>query len=433
MSDSADAYHKISVAPPTRPSGCPVDANFSPFNADYLRDPYQQLHQLSEQTPIFYSEQLGYLVVTGMENVVAVLKNHEVFSSANVQDPVFPVCEAAQTVMAAPDYNPQAVMSNCQQPDHTRIRKFTRDGFNARRMKLLEPYIKSTAEGLIDTMLARGGPAEFVSAFAHPLPGQVIFRFIGFPEADDEDLIRWTSNRLIFTWGKPTDEQQVEISQNMLRYWRYCREFVASRAQTPADDLTSELLAAHKADPQGLTYREVESIIYGLSFAGHEIVSNFISLALMNFLHQEGCWQQLCSDPTLIDNALEEVLRYDSPQTSWRRVANVDTTLNGVEIPQGTRIFVSLGSANHDPATFAGAFDFAIDRDNANRHVSFGHGIHFCLGARLARLEGQIAIEALTRRIPDIRLVADQTLEFSPNMTFRGPRQLLVEWSPGQT
>ncbi len=423
-----DAYHKISPPPSAEPSGCPFDAGFTPFNEDYINDPYPQLHELSAEAPIFYSQQLGYLVVTGMENVVEVLKNHQVFSSANVQDPVFPLCEAAQEVMSEPDYNPQAVMSNCQQPDHTRIRKFTRDGFNARRMKILEPYIRDTTERLLDAMLANGSPAEFVSALAHPMPGQVIFRFIGFPEQDDEQLIYWTSNRLTFTWGQPTDEQQVDIAGNMLKYWRYCRAFVASRNENPADDLTSELLAAHKQDPEGLTYREVESIIYGLSFAGHEIVSNFISLALLNLLPERTRWQRLCDEPALISNALEEVLRFDSPQTSWRRVATEDTTLQGVKIPKGTRVFISLGSANHDPATFDQATAFDLERANADKHVSFGHGIHFCLGARLARLEGQIAIEALTRRIPSLRLVADQQLRYSPNMTFRGPAQLYVEW-----
>ena len=429
MSESRDdAYHKISVPPATEPSGCPFDPDFTPFDDDYLLNPYPQLDELSQRAPIFYSEKLGYLVVTGMDNVVEVLKNHEVFSSANVQDPVFPVCDAAREVMSAPDYNPQAVMSNCQQPDHTRIRKFTRDGFNARRMKILEPYIRDTTETLIDDMLAKGSAAEFVSGLAHPLPGQVIFRFIGFPEQDDEQLIYWTANRLVFTWGHPTEEQQVEIAGNMLRYWRYCRDFVATRNEQPADDLTSELLAAHKADPDGLTYREVESIIYGLSFAGHEIVSNFIGLSLLNILPNRDQWQRLCDHPELIPNALEEVLRFDSPQTSWRRVATQDTTLHGVQIPKGTRVFISLGSANHDPATFEHAAEFDVDRRNANRHISFGHGIHFCLGARLARLEGQIAIEALTKRLPGIRLAPDQQLKFSPNMTFRGPAALYVEW-----
>ena len=425
---SQDAYHKVHIPPATRPRGCPVDHSFTPFDPEYLKDPYPQLETLSAEQPIFYSEQLGYLVVTRYDDIIEVFKNPDVFSSENVQDPIFPVCEAAREVLSAEDYNPQAVMSNRQQPDHTRIRKYTRDGFSSRRMKVLEPYIRDGSEELINSMLAAGGPVEFVSSFAHPLPGQIIFRFIGFPEADDEQLIYWTSNRLQFTWGKPTDEQQVEIAENMLRYWRYCREFVALRMREPADDLTSELLAAHRENPQDLSYREVESVIYGLSFAGHEIVSNYITNTAIQLLRNRDNWEAVCADPGLIPNILEEVLRHDSPQTSWRRIAAVDTRLGGLDIPAGTQIFLSLGAANHEAGIFPQPSHFEIDRDNAGKHISFGHGIHFCLGARLARLEAQIALESLTRRIPDLRLVPDQDLQYSPNMTFRGPAELFVTW-----
>ena len=425
---SQDAYHKVKIPPATRPSGCPVDHEFTPFDPRYLEDPYPQLERLAAEQPIFYSEQLGYLVVTRYDDIIEVFKNPDVFSSENVQDPVFPVCEAAQGVLSAEDYNPQAVMSNRQQPDHTRIRKYTRDGFSSRRMKVLEPYIRNGSEELINRMLEKGGPAEFVSSFAHPLPGQIIFRFIGFPEADDEQLIYWTSNRLQFTWGKPTDEQQVEIAENMLRYWRYCREFVAMRMREPADDLTSELLAAHQANPDDLSYREVESVIYGLSFAGHEIVSNFITNTALQLLDDRSNWEAVCKDPSLIPNMLEEVLRFDSPQTSWRRITTRDSQLGGIEIPAGTQIFLSLGAANHEAGIFEAPSRFDMARENAGKHISFGHGIHFCLGARLARLEAEIALESLTRRIPGLQLVPNQDLRYSPNMTFRGPAELYVNW-----
>ena len=139
-------------------------------------------------------------------------------------------------------------------------------------------------------------------------------------------------------------------------------------------------------------------------------------------------WEAVCRDPSLITNALEEVLRHDSPQTSWRRVALVDTRLGGIDIPAGTQIFLSLGAANHEAAEFPEPARFDIARENARKHISFGHGIHFCLGARLARLEAQIALEVLAERVPGLRLVADQTLRFSPNITFRGPAALYVDW-----
>ena len=429
MSNEDDgAYHNIRVAPSVQPTGCPIDHEFTTFDNNYLTDPYPELERLREQNPVFYSEKLGFLVLTRMEDLIEVFRDHDAYSSANVQDPVFPICDRAAKVLAAEDFNPVAVMSNRQQPDHTRIRKHTREGFSNRRMNSLEPYIRKRSNELIDAMVSNGGPTDFVRSFAHPLPGQTIFRFIGFDESDDDQIMAWTGNRLAFTWGNPSEDEQVEIAGNMLSYWRYCREFVASRRDNRTDDLTSELINAHEANPDELKYREVESIIYGHSFAGHEIVSNFLSNALLCLLPRRDDWSALCADPALISNALEEVLRIESPQTSWRRVTNVDSSIAGVSIPAGTQVFLSLGAANHQPSLFESPTEFNIKRSNARKHISFGHGIHFCLGARMARLEASIAIETLTKRLPDLRLVENRNLEYSANITFRGPKELFVEW-----
>jgi len=427
-SNDEGAYHNISAPVQTQPSGCPVDHEFTTFNADYLANPYPQLAIIREKAPVFYSSKLGYLVVTRMEDLVEVFRDHDVYSSKNVQDPVFPICDRAAQVLAHEDFNPVAVMSNRQQPDHTRIRKHTREGFSSRRMKQLEPYIRRRSHELIDAMIDKGGPIDFVSAFGHPLPGQIIFRFIGFDETDDDQLMSWTGNRLAFTWGNPDEDEQVEIANNMLKYWRYCRAFVESRFKDRKDDLTSELLDAHEANPDELSYREVESIIYGHSFAGHEIVSNFMSNALLCLLPRREDWNAIVADQSLIPNALEEVLRFESPQTSWRRKTNIDTNFAGVDIPAGTQVFLSLGAANHQPSLFNSPTEFDIRRKNARKHISFGHGIHFCLGARMARLEATVAIEALVERLPSLRLVDDHKLDYSANITFRGPQILMVEW-----
>lgn len=429
MSDkAAGSYHKMPASSPPPPSNCPIDDEFTPFDSDYLRNPYPQLEKLNATQPIFYSTRLRSLVVTRMDQIVEIFKKPDVFSSANVQDPVFPLCERAADILAAKDFDPVAVMSNCQPPDHARIRHYTRNAFSAKRMEILGPYIRTYSQGLVDRMLADGAPVDFVTAMAHPLPGHVIFRLIGFPEADDEHLMQWTANRLQFTWGQPSDDEQTDIAEKMLRYWRYCRDFVAHCRLKRADCLTSELLDAHESNPDDLSYREVESVIYGLSFAGHEIVCNLLTNSLLCLLPDRQLWHALCADPALIPHALEEVLRCESPQTSWRRIATRDTQVGDVRIPAGTRIFLSLGAANHDETLFPAPSGFDIHRTNAERHISFGHGIHFCLGSRLARLEAQVAIETLAQRIPSMSLVPDQDLKWSPNMTFRGPRELYVAW-----
>jgi cytochrome P450 len=428
MGDEANSYHQAPSGKVAAPAGCPVNHSWSPLNDDYLADPYPIANQLREEGPIFFAEELGYVVITRMEDILEVFTNPDVYASTNVQDPVFPIGSGAAEVLAAPDFDPVAVMSNRPEPDHGRIRVHTRAGFSRRRLKTLEPYIVRRSHELIDEMLAGPQPTEFIDAFAFPLPGETVFRFIGFPEADDELLKNWCSDRKAFSWGKPTEEEQVEIAEKMLGYWRYCRDFTASKRDEPGDDFASELVAAHLANPDDITYREVESVIYGLSFAGHEAVTNLICNCLLSLLPRRDQWDQLCADPSLIPNAVEEVVRFESSQISWRRVTTQDTTLAGVDIPAGTPIFMNFASANRQPELFDDPDTFDIHRKNAAHNISFGKGIHFCLGANLAKLEARLVLEALCERVPTLRLTEDQDIWSSPNITFRGPEQLLVEW-----
>jgi cytochrome P450 len=393
-----------------------------------VADPYPIANRMREEAPVVYAEPLGFVVVSRMEDVKQVFLNPDVYSSDNVQDPVFPICEEAASILSAPDFNPVAVMSNRQEPDHGRIRQFTKKGFSNRRNKLLEPYIQRRAIELIDDMIQRGSPADLIASLAYPLPGEVVFRFMGFPESDDEQLKQWCAERLSFSWGQPTPSEQVAIAEKMLAYWRYVREFTAHQKEHPGDDFASELLADHEAHPDELSYREVESILYGLSFAGHEPVTLLLGNAALSLLSRPDDWRALCDDVTLIPNALDEVIRWNSPQVGWRRVTTRDTTLGGVEIPADTPIFLNLGSANHDPGDFEDPETFDIARSDARNNISFGKGNHYCLGAKFARSEASIVLEALCERLPSLRLVADQDIERFPNISFRGPTSLLVEW-----
>ena len=413
---------------PAAPVGCPVDHGFSPFAEGYVDDPYGELARRRGETPVFYAPELGYLVLTRMEDVAEVLRRDDVFSSENVQEPVTPVCAEAAARLAVDDFRPLPVLSNASEPDHGRVRRHVQAGFSGRRMRLLEPVIRQRCETLVDAMLTAGPPGEFSSAVGHALPGETIYRLVGFPEEDDPKLMDWSRDRLAFTWGKADEAAQVAIADSMVAYWRYCVGHVALRRQEPADDLTSELLAAHDADPAALTLEEITSVLYGLSFAGHEIVSYFLANALICLLSRRAQWEALVAEPDGIPAAVEEVLRFDSPQTSWRRVAREDTEIAGVRVPAGTRIFLSLGAANHDEAEFEEPETFDIGRDNARGHISFGRGVHFCLGNRLATMEAVILLETLTARAPALALVPDRPHAYAPNFTLRGPAELWLTW-----
>jgi cytochrome P450 len=423
-----NSYHKVRTEVPTAPPGCPVDHSFSTFSDSYVSNPYVELEKRRHGEPVFYAEDLGCVAVTKMKDVAFVLKNHHIFSSENVQDPIHPVCKEASDILNDGNFNPIPVMSNCQEPDHKRIRKYTQAGFSGRRIRTLEPYIRERCEALIDAMIAGGSPAELVSSVGYPLPGSTIFRLIGFPESDDDKVKGWSGNRLAFMWGKTNEEEQLEVAQNLLAYWRYCDEFVEMRRGNPADDFTSELLAAQKENPDDLSIHEVKSAVYGLSFAGHEIVTNFLSNALICLFSDRSKWEEICADPSKIENAVEEAVRHSSPQTSWRRIAQADTEIGGVKIPKGTHVFLSLASANHDEEEFPNPTDYDIGRENATRNISFGRGIHFCLGARLAHTEVNIALETLTSKLPSLDLLPDQDLHYTANLTMRGPKELWVTW-----
>lgn len=428
MTGTQRSYHQQRDEAPDPPAGCPLHATWSPLDSDYLDDPYPIAAGLRDDLGTFYAESLGYLVVTEMAEIERIFTDHETFASVNVQDPVFPLAHEAQAVLDAEDFDPVAVMSNRPEPEHGRIRVYTRAGFSNRRIKTLMPYMRRRSHELIDAMLAAGPPAELVEALAFPLPGETVFRFIGFPEDDDEMLKGWCGDRKAFSWGRPTPSEQVEIAEHMLAYWRYCRDFVASKRAGRGDDFTSELIDAHEANPDDLSYAEVESVVYGLSFAGHEAVTALICNTLRCLLPRRQCWAEIRADPSLIPNAVEEVLRFDSSQVSWRRITTCDTVVGGFDVPAGTSLFLNFASANRQPDIWEQPDRFDIHRPDANRHISFGKGVHYCLGARFAKVETQLVIEALAERIPSLRLVAGQRLDYFPNITFRGPSQLHVAW-----
>jgi cytochrome P450 len=200
------------------------------------------------------------------------------------------------------------------------------------------------------------------------------------------------------------------------------------RRANPREDFTSDLVHTPDREGQPLTQQEVSTILFGLLLAGHETTTNILGNALRRLLDQRSSWEEIGADPSLIPNAVEEVLRFDSSVIHWRRRSVVSVELSGVPIPADSDILVSIGAANRDPDVFAEPDTFDIHRANANEHLSFGSGPHLCLGASLARLEARVVLEELSAALPGLRLSRGQRFEFMPIIAFRGPRALHVEW-----
>jgi len=257
---------------------------------------------------------------------------------------------------------------------------------------------------------------------------------LGVPDDDLERVKEWSEGRAVLTWGKLPDDEIMERMPTFIEYLRYCFDKVDEMearylAGTAGEDYTSELIQRlHTEKPEGFEKVHVVLTLFGLLMAGHETTTNQSGNGIRTLLQHRASWDELCADPKLIPNAVEEIIRHESGVISWRRVAKRDVTIEDITIPKDAQILVMLGAANRDEAHFKDAETFDIHRPNAKQHLSFGHGNHYCLGAPLARLELRIFLEELTQRLPLLRLVPDQEYEYSPNTSHRGPTTLWVEW-----
>ena len=403
--------------------GCPVDESFDPLSPEFLADPFAVMAQT--QAPVFFAPSIGYYVVTRYEDIEEVFKDPGTYSAAAAQAPLVPLTPEAQQILLAGGHKPQPSMSALDEQPHARLRKPAARAFSMKRVTAMVPAIEATAAQLLDAVRAEP-EFDLVAALAFPLPANIVFSLMGVPEQDYAQLKQWCGYRAALSWGRPAPEDQLEIVTSMAAYRRYMRSLVDLKVRTPGDDLASDLIAIHDEAPDRLTLDEIASILFSLSFAGHETTTGLIGNAVRRLLEDPGRWTEIVAHPDLIPGAIDETLRYDPSVPVWRRVASRPVTLAGVDLPEGARLFLWLAAAGRDQAAFADPDRFDLHRPDAERHLAFGKGLHFCLGANFGRLEAQIAIAELARRYPRLRLAPGQHFTFHPNISFRGPQILMV-------
>jgi cytochrome P450 len=347
-----------------------------------------------------------------------------------VQDPLWPLCDAARKVLAA-GFRLQPATSNSDPPRHTHVRGFLNTAFGVRRVRALEPALRERGHALVDAMMSAGS-ADIVREFSFPLPALTIFDLIGFPPTDADTLKDWCGDKLELVHGRPSPEYQIAAAHAMCAFWQYCEDFVERRKSEPADDLTTDLLDGRRTDPHHLTDAEVASVIFQLAVAGHETTTNLVANGVRRLLEQRETWVRLCEDPTVIPRAVDEILRFDSSVVAWRRTPRHDIEIAGVRIPAGATVVLSIAAANRDPRQFPDPDQFDVFRPDAATNVSMGKGIHYCIGSALGRREAGIMLEVLAARLPSLRLAVQQRLSFPTNLSFRGPCRLEVEWDEGR-
>ncbi len=395
---------------------------FKIWDADVRTNPHPLYAQMRAEAPVY--EAIGpvtgnrFWFLTRYDDCVAVLKDHEHFAN-NFRKHLTP--EQIQTF--APQDEPANLLVhllNVDPPDHTRLRTLVHKAFTPRMVDRLQTLIEQTADHLLDAILTSGtNPFDLVDQFAFPLPITVIAALLGVPPEERDQFRDW-SHKLLFVF----DESRNIAAMEMIGY---INAIIEERRTAPQDDLISALAAAEDAGDK-LDHQELVSMIVLLLIAGHETTVNLLGTGTLNLLRNPDQLQKLRDNPTLVKSAVEEMLRCDgAAESTFNRYTTSEVEIRGIRIGRGEIVMPLLLAANRDPEVFEKPDQFDITRD-PNRHIAFGAGIHYCVGAPLARMETAVAINAMLRKIPHLALAtAEHELAWkNQGMGFRGLHHLLL-------
>lgn len=390
---------------------------FNPLLPEVRADPYPLYHRFRAEDPVHLSP-LGVWILTRYADAAAVLRNPR-FSSDHRH-------AQGEVAFASAQRDPELLerrstaMLFSDPPDHTRLRGLVNKAFTPRTVEGLRPRIGRIASDLLDRAEGAGG-MDLVADFAYPLPLTVISEMLGVPPEDRETFKAWSTTLAANLDPLIPPEAVARAMAAGDAFDEYFRALIAERRARPRDDLLSALIAAEEAGDR-LTEDELLATLTLLLVAGHETTVNLIGNGTLALLRNPGELERLRANAALAPAAVEELLRYDSPVQLTARTALEDADVAGTVIPKGRTAVVVIGAANRDPAEFPDPDRLDVGRADV-RHLAFGGGIHFCLGASLARVEGEIAITALLRRFPAIALAADAP-QWRETITLRGLKSL---------
>jgi cytochrome P450 len=363
----------------------------NPFSHEFHEDPYPTYRWLRDQAPLYHNPELGFFALSRYRDVLAASLDWQTYSSA----------EGTTLERIDPRlFETRPMIIFLDPPRHDLLRKLVSRAFTPRRVAALEPFVRQTVSDLLDRCVREGG-GDFVHDVSMPLPMAVIFTLLGVPEADRRQLREWMDVSLDRDRDTPViPERAIVAMASMLRYWI---EFVEGLRAAPNDGLVAALLDAEVEGDDGRPARLTDGEIVGfcnlLGAAGNETVTKLLANACVLFARHPDAYRRLCANPGTIPDAVEEVLRYTSPSQYQGRVTTRDVEWHGRTVPAGARILLLTGSANRDEREFPDPDRFDPAR-RPEQHLALGHGVHFCVGASLARLESRVALEEFARRVP---------------------------------
>ena len=402
------------------------------FSPEVTFDPYPYYSEIRQVDPVHWNEKYELWVITRHDDLVWMTRHHELFSSAVFKnDPRPPYPEIDESDLGLYEdfvrhYQGDQFIQH-DRPDHLEMRKVVHGYFTPKSMEEWRPFVKSAINQLLDEVQDKGR-MDVMNDLATPLPVMVIAEMMGVP-AQDRGYIRELATKLL-NIGRGEPDRMKPLTEGMKGMYDYVSPMVDERMVKPGDDFISVLAAGEKAG--AFTRHQVLVNTSLLLLAGHETTINLICNGTLAFIQHPDQWDLLQRDPgdtlpPLLNRATEECLRYDAPVKSIQRIASQDVEMRGKVLRKDDRIRWFMTAANRDPEKFDNPDTFDISRW-PNSHVAFGSGIHHCLGAGLARLEGQEVFKALIERFPRLELETDN-LEYQPSITFRSLKALPVTWN----
>ncbi len=409
----------------------PSVAATHPFDPAVLADPWDYYRRLRESAPVYRHPELGIFSISSFRAVSEVLRNWEVFSNrfglvlGGTREP-----PAEVKAVAKQGYPPVDTMLTADPPEQKRFRSLVNKAFGARRAEALEPRVRAIAHELVDRFAPKGS-AELLAEFGQPLPLTVIAEQLGAPREDLRLFRRWTDGFVAQLSGVADLAGQVEAARLIVEFQQYFAARLEERRDSPRDDILSALVQARVEDERPLDVPEMLSILQQLLVAGNETTASAIVEGLWLLLQNPEQLALARREPGRIPNLVEEVLRMATPTANMWRVCKKDTQVEGVAIPAGSLCIVRFAAANRDPAQFPDPDRFDITRANAGEHLAFGHGIHHCVGAALARKELAVAFDVLLSRLDELRLAPDAPPPcHKPNVLLWGLARLDLEFRP---
>lgn len=388
----------------------------------FMADPHELLARARKEAPVFFDEATEHWVVTSYDAIKKILTEPKVFSSVNALDPLFPFDPAVPKVLEDGNFGARPFILNIDGEEHSEHKRIMSKVLHPRAVADREGFIRELANRLITQFPDE--PFDLVQRLSLEFPALVIFDFLGLPDHVVKDVKRWADARMELFFGELPAEQQAAEAEGIVEFWHFIEAHIDEQLKDPGDHFVGDLIRLLKSGEESITRNDIANYCWSFLFAGHETTTSQLTNMVKDLMMQRDVWDAVVADPSLVNQVVEESLRMNTSVFNLRRHTTEAVVVDGVAIPEGANLFLVSGGANRDVAVFDDPDRYLPGRENIRRHLGFGFGEHFCVGAGLARLQLRLVLRELISEVPDLHMVPGSEMRYIDNAFFCAPRTL---------